>query len=155
MNNKLIELIDKKISELQRFNEITNNMLYEDIDGVGQLIEEREKIVANVEGISVEIKQYISEQSIENQNQLNAIFTFEDISELNDELLQLQDKILEQKLLRDAIKENDSNVINRLRSLQDEIISEMGISSKAKKVADYFSQSTININKGARFNISN
>ncbi len=155
MNKKLIELMDKKISELQRFNEITNDMLYEDIDGVGQIIEEREKIVANVEGISVEIKQYISEQSMEHQAQIKALFKFEDIGEINDDLAKLQDKIFEQHQLKELIKENDGSVVGRLKAMQSELIAEMGAASKAKKVADYFSQTSIDLSKGSRFNTSN
>ena len=33
MNNKpLINLVDKKIREMERYSEITNRMLYEDVD---------------------------------------------------------------------------------------------------------------------------
>jgi hypothetical protein len=39
MNKPLISLINKKIEQLERYNEITSRMIYEDIEGVGELIE--------------------------------------------------------------------------------------------------------------------
>ena len=44
-----------------------NAMLYEDIDGVGELLAERQSIITAMDGISLDIKQYISEQSMEHQ----------------------------------------------------------------------------------------
>ena len=94
MNNKpLLNLVDRKIREMERYSEITNRMLYEDIDGVGELIEERQSIITAMDGISLDIKQFISEQSIEHQDKLNRLLKFEDIGGLNGELLELQEKI--------------------------------------------------------------
>lgn len=155
MNKKLIELIDNKISQLQRFNDITNQMLYEDIDGVGQLIDERQKIVTIVDGISVDIKKFISEQSIDRQDKLTALLKFEDIGELNDDLLMLQEKILEQQLLKNQIKENDKLVQDRIISIQKDLLAEMEVAAKPQKVVNYFSQTTIDINKGSKLNVSN
>ena len=45
MNSKpLLNLVDRKIHEMERYSEITNRMLYEDIDGVGELLAERQSI---------------------------------------------------------------------------------------------------------------
>lgn len=144
-NKKLIELVDKKIEQLEHFNEITSQMLYEDVDGVGQLIEERQKIITNVDGISLDIKQFISEQSIERQGQINAVLKFEDIGELNSGLLELQEKIKEQNRLKETIAENDKLAKDRFKAMQDEILVEMGLLSKTKKVVNYFSQTTIDV----------
>ncbi|MBQ8177193.1 MAG: hypothetical protein IJ035_09200 [Oscillospiraceae bacterium] len=155
MNNKpLISLVDKKIREMERYSEITNRMLYEDIDGVGELIEERQSIITTMDGISLDIKKFISEQTIEQQNTLNKLMKFEDIGELNGELLELQDKIAQVNQLREQIIEKDSAAINRLGEMRDEMREKLEQSAKGKKVIDYFSKTNINVNKGKRLNVS-
>ncbi|MBQ8786252.1 MAG: hypothetical protein IJZ61_01305 [Oscillospiraceae bacterium] len=156
MNNKpLLNLVDRKIREMERYSEITNRMLYEDIDGVGELIEERQSIITSMDGISVDIKKYISEQSIEQQDTLNKLMKFEDIGELNGELLELQEKISQINQLREQIIEKDSAAIKRLGEMRDEIWEKLEQSAKGKKVINYFSKTNINVNKGKRLNISN
>lgn len=155
MNNKpLLNLVDRKIREMERYSEITNRMLYEDIDGVGELIEERQSIITSMDGISVDIKKFISEQTIEQQDTLNRLMKFEDIGELNGELLELQEKITQINQLREQIIEKDSAAINRLGEMRDEIRDKLEQSAKGKKVIDYFSKTNINVNKGKRLNVS-
>lgn len=155
MNNRpLINLVEKKIREMERYSEITNRMLYEDIDGVGELIAERQSIITSMDGISVDIKKYISEQTIEQQNTLNKLMKFEDIGELNGELLELQEKIAQVNQLREQIIEKDSEAINRLGEMRDEMREKLEQSAKGKKVIDYFSKTNINVNKGKRLNVS-
>ena len=155
MNNKpLLNLVDRKIREMERYSEITNRMLYEDIDGVGELIEERQSIITSMDGISVDIKKFISEQTIEQQDTLNKLMKFEDIGELNGELLELQEKIAQINQLREQIIEKDSAAINRLGEMRDEIRDKLEQSAKGKKVIDYFSKTNINVNKGKRLNVS-
>ncbi|MBR4097036.1 MAG: hypothetical protein IKK42_07025 [Oscillospiraceae bacterium] len=155
MNNKpLLNLVDKKIREMERYSEITNRMLYEDIDGVGELLEERQSIITLMDGISVDIKKFISEQTIEQQDALNKLMKFEDIGELNGELLELQEKIAQINQLREQIIEKDSAAINRLGEMRDELREKLEQSAKGKKVIDYFSQTNINVNKGKRLNVS-
>ncbi len=155
MNNKpLLNLVDRKIREMERYSEITNRMLYEDIDGVGELIEERQSIITSMDGISVDIKKFISEQTIEQQDTLNRLMKFEDIGELNGELLELQEKIAQINQLREQIIEKDSAAINRLGEMRDEIRDKLEQSAKGKKVIDYFSKTNINVNKGKRLNVS-
>ena len=155
MNNKpLLNLVDKKIREMERYSEITNRMLYEDIDGVGELLEERQSIITLMDGISVDIKKFISEQTIEQQDALNKLMKFEDIGELNGELLELQEKIAQINQLREQIIEKDSAAINRLGEMRDEMREKLEQSAKGKKVIDYFSKTNINVNKGKRLNVS-
>jgi predicted nucleic acid-binding Zn-ribbon protein len=155
VGGRLVALIDKKIAQLERFNEITALMLYEDVDGMEHLLDERDKIVRAVDGISVDIKQYISEQSMERQTQIKAVFRFQDISDLNDELLELQEKIKELERLKSLVRDADKKAYNRLRALQDELTDEMGEAFKSKQVANYFSQTAIDLSKGSKFNVSN
>ncbi len=116
MNSKpLLNLVDRKIHEMERYSEITNRMLYEDIDGVGELLAERQSIITAMDGISLDIKQYISEQSMEHQDRLNKLMKFEDIGVLNGELLELQKKIghvheLREKILKDDAAAYDSDL---------------------------------------------
>ena len=155
MNNKpLINLVDRKIREMERYSEITNRMLYEDIDGVGELIAERQSIITSMDGISVDIKKFISEQSIEQQDTLNRLMKFEDIGELNGELLELQEKIAQVNQLSQQIIEKDSAAISRLGEMRDEMREKLELSAKGKKVIDYFSKTNINVNKGKRLNVS-
>lgn len=150
----LLNLVNRKIREMERYSEITNRMLYEDIDGVGELIAERQSIITSMDGISVDIKKFISEQTIEQQDTLNKLMKFENIGELNGELLELQEKIAQVNQLREQIIEKDSAAINRLGEMRDEMREKLEQSAKGKKVIDYFSKTNINVNKGKRLNVS-
>ncbi len=153
-NKPLLNLVDRKIREMERYSEITNQMLYEDIDGVGEIIAERQRIITAMDGISLDIKQFISEQSIEHQEKLNKLMKFEDIGGLNGDLLELQEKIRKMNELREQIVERDSAAISRLGEMRDEMREKLEQSAKGKKVINYFSKTSINVNKGKRLNIS-
>ena len=154
MNKPLISLINKKIEQLERYNEITSRMIYEDIEGVGELIEQRQDIITSLDGVSVEIKKFVSEQSIEHQNTLNKILKFEDITGLTGDLQELQKKIKESKKLVDVINKNDKLAYDRLKKMQDDILVKMETAQKGKKVVNYLSQTAIDLSKGSRLNIS-
>ena len=153
--NTILDLMERKVQQMERYSEITNRMLYEDIDGVGELIEERQKLITSMDGISLDIKKYISEQSMENQDTLNRLMKFEDIEGLNGELVELQSKIRHIRELNDRIVQDDKNAYDRLGKMRDELRERLEQSAKGKKVIDYFAQTSINVNKGSKLNISN
>lgn len=157
MNRTIIELMDDKIHQLEHYNEITSRIITEDsIDGVGDLIEERQQILTNMDGISVAVKQYVSEQSIERMDKINALLRFEQIEDLNGDLMQLQDKIKRVQELREEIKSNDKKAYDRLAKQRDEIKLKLDEAAKSKQVADYFSSSNAaDVSKGRKLNISN
>ena len=156
MNSKpLLNLVDRKIQEMERYSEITNQMLYEDIDGVGDLIDERQKIITSMDGISLDIKQFINDQSMEHQEKINKVLRFEDIDGLNGELLELQEKIKRIQELRNQIIEKDKAAFSHLNEMRDEMWEKLGHSAKGKKVINYFSNTATDINKGKKLNISN
>lgn len=156
MNSKpLLGLVDKKIREMERYNEITNRMIYEDIDGVDELIEECQKIITVMDGISLDIKQFINEQSIEYRDKLNKLMNFEDIGTLNGELLELQKKIKRTNELRLQIIESNNAAYDRLADMHEELKQHLEQSAKGKQVINYFSGTNTNVNKGKKLNISN
>ncbi len=154
MNQPLLGLVDKKIRQLQRYNLITSQMIYEDIDGVGDLIDKRQKLITALDGVSVEIKKYVSDQSIEQQDTIKRLMKFEDIEGLSEEMLQLQNKINETKRLTDEINKNDKKAYGRIKAMRDGLLDEMSNSQKSKKIIDYFSSTNVDVNKGSRLNIS-
>ncbi len=149
--------MDDKIHQLEHYNEITSRIITEDsIDGVGYLIEERQQILTNMDGISVAVKQYVSEQSIERMDKINALLRFEQIDDLNGDLMQLQDKIKRVQELREEIKNNDKKAYDRLAKKRDEIKQKLDEAAKSKQVADYCSSSNAaDVSKGRKLNISN
>ncbi len=149
--------MDDKIHQLEHYNEITSRIITEDsIDGVGDLIEERQQILTNMDGISVAVKQYVSEQSIERMDKINALLRFEQIDDLNGDLMQLQDKIKRVQELREEIKNNDKKAYDRLAKQRDEIKQKLDEAAKSKQVADYCSSSNAaDVSKGRKLNISN
>ncbi|MGN1135035.1 MAG: hypothetical protein ACI4SF_02340 [Oscillospiraceae bacterium] len=157
MNRTIIELMDDKIHQLEHYNEITSRIITEDsIDGVGDLIEERQQILTNMDGISVAVKQYVSEQSIERMDKINALMRFEEIEDLNGEMLQLQDKIKRVQELREEINRNDKKAYERLERKRNEIKAKLDEAAKSKQVADYCSSSnSADVSKGRKLNISN
>lgn len=155
MNKPLIGLVDRKIQEMERYKEITNQMIYEDIDGVEELMEECQKIITVMDGISLDIKQYINEQSVERKEKLEKLMNFEDIGVLNGELLELQEKIKRTNELRLQIIESNNAAYNHLAEMQEEIKEKLEESAKGKQVINYFSGTNTNVNKGRKLNISN
>ncbi len=149
--------MDDKIHQLEHYNEITSRIITEDsIDGVGDLIAERQQILTNMDGISVAVKQYVSEQSIERMDKINALLRFEQIDDLNGDLMQLQDKIKRVQELREEINRNDKKAYDRLAKQRDEIKSKLDEAAKSKQVADYCSSSNAaDVSKGRKLNISN
>lgn len=155
MNKPLIGLVDRKIQEMERYKEITNQMVYEDIDGVEELMDECQKIITVMDGISLDIKQYINEQSVERKEKLERLMNFEDIGVLNGELLELQEKIKRTNELRLQIIESNNAAYNHLAEMRDEIKERLEESAKGKQVINYFSGTNTNVNKGKKLNISN
>ena len=155
MNKPLIGLVDRKIQEMERYKEITNRMIYEDIDGVEELMEECQKIITVMDGISINIKQYINEQSVERKEKLEKLMNFEDIGALNGELLELQEKIKRTNELRLQIIESNNAAYDHLAEMQEELEEKLEESAKGKQVINYFSGTNTNVNKGRKLNISN
>lgn len=155
MNRPIIDLMDDKISQLERYNEVTAQIISEDIDSIGDLIEERQRIITAMDGISVDIKEFINSQSIERKDTLNKLMHFEEIGQLNGEMLELQDKIRRVKALREEIMKNDRQAYSRLERERDELKEKLEGAAKSKQVVNYFSQSAVDVTKGSRFNVSN
>ncbi len=147
--------MDDKIRQLERYNEVTVEIISKDIDEVGELIDERQKIISDMDGISLDIKKFVNEQSIERRDRLNALLRFEDIGELNGDMLELQDKIRRVKALREEIIENDKKAFGRIKKEHDELKEKLESAAKSKQVVDYFSQSAVDVTKGSKLNISN
>ncbi|MCI5751241.1 MAG: hypothetical protein SOU50_09795 [Oscillospiraceae bacterium] len=155
MDNKLLSLADKKIEQMEHFNDITSKIIYEDIDGVGELIENRQEIITALDGISAEMRQYVSEQSIERQTAINKVLQSEDINNLTDELIELQGKIKIMTGLREEIKRNDKAAVDRLKMLRDEAYEGLKKSMKNKQTINYYApNSGGNLSNGSKLNIS-
>lgn len=152
MDPRLLGLVDKKIEQLRHYNEITSRIIYEDIDGVGDLIEKRQEIVTAVDGISMEMRSLINEQSIERKDTINALLCFEEISGLSGAMLELSDKIRELKKVTEDVKKTDKMAVERLEGMRDELYGELTKSAKGKKVVNYFGATAVDINKGSKFN---
>lgn len=155
MDKKLTELMDKKIEQAERYHEISSKMIYEDIDGVTEMLDRREKLIAKIDGISSEIKSYVSSQSVERQELLEDMFAFKEVGKLSGELLEIQERLLKYKELKLKINEADKEIYKHLKQMQNELAAEMNKSNRSKQVIDYFSQTSIDVNKGRKFNTSN
>lgn len=152
MDPKLLGLVDKKIEQLRHYNDITSRIIYEDIDGVGELIERRQEIVTAVDGISMEMRSLIREQSIERKDVINALLSFQEISGLTGSMLELSEKIKELRDVTEQIKQNDRLAVERLEREREEIYAQMTNSAKTKKVVNYFGATTVDVNKGRKLN---
>ncbi|MBQ7783278.1 MAG: hypothetical protein IJ368_04840 [Oscillospiraceae bacterium] len=152
MDPRLLKLVDKKIEQLRHYNEITSQIIYEDVDGVGELINRRQEIVTAVDGISMEMRSLINKQSIERKDVINDLLCFKEISGLSGSMLELSEKINELKELTETIKQNDAMAVERLEGMRDELYAELTQSAKGKKVVNYFGATAVDINKGSKFN---
>lgn len=152
MDPRLLGLVDKKIEQLRHYNDITSRIIYEDIDGVGDLIRQRQDIVTAVDGISMEMRSLINAQSIERKDTINALLSFKEIEGLSGSMLELSKKIGELKELTDSIKKNDKLAIQRLEQMRDETYEKMTKTAKSKKVVNYFGATAVDVNKGSKLN---
>ncbi len=152
MDPRLLGLVDQKIEQLRHYNDITSRIIYEDIDGVGDLIRQRQDIVTAVDGISMEMRSLINTQSIERKDTINALLSFKEIEGLSGSMLELSKKIDELKELTDSIKKNDRLAIQRLERMRDETYEEMTKTAKSKKVVNYFGATAVDVNKGSKLN---
>lgn len=155
MDKKLTELLDKRIEQAERYHEISSKMVYEDIDGVTEMLDRREKLIAKIDGISSEIKTYINSQSVERRELLDDLFSFREVGELSGELLEIQERLLKYKEIKHKINEADKEIYKHLKQMQNELAAEMNKSNRSKQVIDYFSQTSIDVNKGRKLNTSN
>lgn len=155
MDKKLTELLDKRIEQAERYHEISSKMVYEDIDGVTEMLDRREKLIAKIDGISSEIKSYINSQSVERRELLDDLFSFREVGELSGELLEIQERLLQYKEIKHKINEADKEIYKHLKQMQNELAAEMNKSNRSKQVIDYFSQTSIDVNKGRKLNTSN
>ena len=152
MDPRLLGLVDKKIEQLRHYNDITSRIIYEDIDGVGDLIRQRQDIVTAVDGISMEMRSLINAQSIERKDTINALLSFKEIEGLSGSMLELSKKIDELKELTDSIKKNDKLAIQRLERMRDETSADMTTTATSKPVVNYFGATAVDVNKGSKLN---
>ena len=152
---KLTELLDKRIEQAERYHQISSKMVYEDIDGVTEMLDRREKLIAKIDGISAEIKSYVNAQSVERKELLEDMFSFKEVGELSGELLEIQERLLKYKEIKHKINEADKEIYKHLKQMQNELAAEMNKSNRSKQVIDYFSQTSIDVNKGRKLNTSN
>lgn len=155
MDPRLSELVDLKIEQLRHYNEITSRIIYEDIDGVGELIERRQEIVTAVDGISMEMKALINQQSIERKDTINALLSFEEISGLTGAMAELAEKIAKLRKVTDEAIANEKAAQEKLTKVRDEIYSELSKSAKGKKLVNYFGATAVDVTKGSKFNQTN
>lgn len=154
MDPRILELVDKKIEQMRHFNDITSRIIYEDIDGVEELIERRQEIVTAVDGISMDMRSLINEQSIDRRDQITALLSFKEISGLTGSMLELSKKIHELRDVTELAMATEQRAMESLENRQQEIFEQLTDSIKGKKVANYFGATAVDVNKGSHFNSS-
>ena len=94
MNDDILSLMDKKIEQAERYREISNKMIYEDIDGVNEMLDRRQELITQIDGISAEIKAYVNSQSVEKRDVLNNMLSFREVGELSGAQPNIDPKVL-------------------------------------------------------------
>lgn len=155
MNDDILSLMDKKIEQAERYREISNKMIYEDIDGVNEMLDRRQELITQIDGISAEIKAYVNSQSVEKRDVLNNMLSFREVGELSGELLELQEKLMRYKEVKKQINEADRKICKHIKEMQNELAAEMVRSNRSKQVIDYFKTTSIDVDGGSKFNMSN
>ncbi len=155
MENTLLSLADKKIEQMERYNEITSKLIYEDIDGVGELLDNRQEIITAIDGISEDMRRYVSEQSIDRQEIINKVLDAHDMKNLSGELLELQSKIKTIAALKEEIHKKDVEAMDRMKKLRDEAYQQLVNSAKNKQTINYYNpNSGGSLTNGSKLNIS-
>ncbi len=155
MDGKLLALADKKIEQMERYSDITSKLIYEDVDGVGELIDNRQEIITSITGISAEMNQYVSEQSIDRRETLTKVLQSEEIFDLNEELSVLQTKIKTIARIREEINRKDKIAMDRMVKLRNEAYDALKNAAKSKQTINYYSpNSGGSLSNGGKFNTS-
>ena len=155
MNDDILSLMDKKIEQAESYREISNKMIYEDIDGVNEMLDRRQELITQIDGISAEIKAYVNSQSVEKRDVLNNMLSFREVGELSGEMLELQEKLMRYKEVKKQINEADRKIYKHIKEMQNELAAEMVRSNRSKQVIDYFKTTSIDVDGGSKFNMSN
>ncbi|MDE7294222.1 MAG: hypothetical protein K2N72_07340 [Oscillospiraceae bacterium] len=154
MDPRILELVDRKIEQMRHFNDITSRIIYEDIDGVEELIERRQEIVTAVDGISADMRSLINQQSIDRRNEIKRLLSFEEISGLTGSMLELSERIQELKSVTETAMETEQRAMAHLEGRRRQIYEELTDSAKGKKVVNYFGATAVDVNKGSHLNSS-
>lgn len=154
MDKALIELMNQKICQLERYNELTTKIIYEDLDNVGEILEARQDVITSMDGVSIDIRRFISEQEMDHRVELDKLMKSEEIGELSGDMLELQNKIHRAAEIRDEIVKNDKRAFTRIKRERDEAKVHLEAAAKNKQVVSYFAQTAVDVTKGSKLNVS-
>jgi hypothetical protein len=146
---ELIRLLNEKIQLLERYEQATLRLVYEDIYSFGDILSDRQILVPLYEKVNHSIKKAVATQPAEIRPELEAIIAGKSESEIAPEAAMLIGKI---NTLHTNINKNDKLAFSRVKKEREDIVEKIESTQKSEQVIKYVSASTYDVSRGAKFN---
>jgi hypothetical protein len=146
---ELIRLLNEKIQLLERYEQATLRLVYEDIYSFGDILSDRQILVPLYEKVNRAIAKAVAGQAEEIRPELEAIIAGKSESEIAPEAAMLTGKI---NTLHTNINKNDKLAFSRVKKERDDIVEKIESTQKSEQVIKYVSASTYDVSRGAKFN---
>jgi hypothetical protein len=147
---ELTPLLNEKIQVLERYEQATLRMVYEDIYSFGDILSDRQILVPRYEELGQAIKKAIAALPEAEKAETEALISGEKTdSETLPEIAILASKI---NKLHQNISKNDKLAESRVKKEREDIIGMIENTQKSEQVVKYVSASSYDVAKGAKFN---
>jgi hypothetical protein len=146
---ELIRLLNEKIQLLERYEQATLRLVYEDIYSFGDILNDRQILVPLYENVNNSIGKVVAAQPENIRPELEAIVSGKSESEIAPEAAMLIGKI---NTLHTSINKNDKLAFSRVKKEREDIVEKIESTQKSEQVIKYVSASTYDVSRGAKFN---
>jgi hypothetical protein len=147
---ELTPLLNEKIQILERYEQATLRMVYEDIYSFGDILSDRGLLVPLYEEVGRSIKKAVAALPEEQKAEAEALISGEKTeSESLPGVAILTSKI--SKLMQ-SISKNDKLAVSRVKKEREDIIGKIEKTQKSEPVIKYVSASSYDVARGAKFN---
>jgi hypothetical protein len=146
---ELTRLLNEKIQILERYEQATLRMVYEDIYSFGDILSDRQILVPLYENVNRGIAKFIAALPSDIRPELEAIIAGQTESKIAPEAALLMGKI---NVLHANIEKNDKLAFSRVQKEREGIIEKIESTQKSEQVIKYVSASTYDVSRGAKFN---
>ena len=141
--DRLCILVDKKIEQLEKYDDISVRFLIDEIDKFKTLLEVRHTFLVEFNKLTPQIDRIIEAQSQDDQEVLKRMFTLKEFDHTEDAVWQeLKQKLIKMKERIDSINEKTRKTEERFEAMKMELLSEMQKLKKSKQVIDFISSTT-------------
>jgi hypothetical protein len=147
---ELIPLLNEKIQILERYEQATLRMVYEDIYSFGDILSDRQILVPLYENVNRTIAKTVNALPDESRAEAEVLLSgIKTDSAVFPEAVPLLRRI---SALHETINKNDKLAFSRVKKEREDIIGMIESNQKSEQVVKYVSASSYDVSRGAKFN---